>query len=115
MGEAFPSAATKLRQSAVRFIVLLGVVSLFADMTYEGARSVTGPYLGVLGASAAAVGIVAGFGEFLGYALRFLGLSYRSHRQLLGNHHHRLRDHSPFRAASCADEALGACGPADRA
>ncbi len=60
------------RQRAVRFIVLLGIVSLFADMTYEGARSVTGPYLGILGASAATVGIVAGCGEFLGYALRLV-------------------------------------------
>jgi MFS family permease len=61
-----------LKQSAIRFIVLLGFVSLFADMTYEGARSVIGPYLGLLGASGAAVGIVAGFGEFFGYALRLL-------------------------------------------
>ena len=52
--------------------MLLGVVSLFADMTYEGARSVTGPYLGILGANAAAVGFIAGFGEFFGYALRLL-------------------------------------------
>lgn len=61
-----------LRQSALRCIILLGLVSLFADMTYEGARSITGPYLGLLGASATIVGIVAGFGEFLGYALRLL-------------------------------------------
>jgi hypothetical protein len=40
------------RASALRFIILIGVVSLFADMTYEGARSITGPYLAVLGASA---------------------------------------------------------------
>jgi hypothetical protein len=60
------------RQSAVRFIVLLGLVSLFADMTYEGARSVTGPYLGILGASAAIIGFISGFGEFLGYALRLV-------------------------------------------
>lgn len=39
-------------------------------MTYEGARSVTGPFLGMLGASATAVGIVAGLGELLGYGLR---------------------------------------------
>jgi MFS family permease len=52
--------------------MLLGIVSLFADMTYEGARSVTGPYLGVLGASGAVVGFVAGFGEFLGYGLRLV-------------------------------------------
>jgi MFS family permease len=55
-----------------RFVVLLGIVSLFADMTYESARSITGPFLALLGASATAVGIVAGFGELLGYALRFV-------------------------------------------
>ena len=52
------------------FIILLGIVSLFGDITYEGARSVTGPYLATLGASAGGVGLVAGVGEFLGYALR---------------------------------------------
>ncbi len=55
---------------AYRLIVLLGIVSLFGDITYEGARSVTGPYLALLGASAGVVGMVAGLGEFLGYALR---------------------------------------------
>jgi hypothetical protein len=40
-----------------------GSVSLFADMTYEGARSITGPYLAVPGASATVVGLVVGFGE----------------------------------------------------
>ncbi len=60
------------RTKAVKFIVALGIVSLFADMTYEGARSVAGPYLGMLGANAAVVGFVAGFGEFLGYGLRLL-------------------------------------------
>lgn len=54
----------------LRLIVLLGVVSLFADMTYESARSLTGPYLAILGASAAAVGVVAGLGELVGYGLR---------------------------------------------
>src|SRR4051812_47356066 len=64
---------TQLPQSkAIRFIVLLGIVSLFADATYEGARSITGPYLGILGASATTVGIVSGFGEFVGYALRLV-------------------------------------------
>jgi MFS family permease len=52
------------------FILMLGIVSLFADMTYEGARSITGPYLSLLGANATIVGFVAGFGEFVGYALR---------------------------------------------
>lgn len=56
--------------TALKFVVLLGIVSLFADMTYEGARSITGPFLAVLGTSATTVGIVAGFGELIGYALR---------------------------------------------
>lgn len=60
------------RSSAMRFIVLVGVVSLFADMTYEGARSITGPYLGTLGASGALVGLVAGLGELVGYGLRLV-------------------------------------------
>lgn len=50
----------------------MGVVSLFADMTYEGARSITGPYLAILGASGTAVGFVAGFGELIGYGLRLV-------------------------------------------
>jgi MFS family permease len=54
----------------VYFIILLGIVSLFGDITYEGARSVAGPYLATLGASASVVGLVGGFGEFVGYALR---------------------------------------------
>jgi MFS family permease len=67
------------RRRAVQFIVLLGVVSLFADMTYEGARAITGPYLALLGASATVVGVVSGLGELLGYALR-LGSGYLSDR-----------------------------------
>ncbi len=61
------SAAKKL---ALRFVLVIGVVQLFADMTYEGARGITGPFLGSLGASAAVVGFTAGFGELIGYALR---------------------------------------------
>jgi hypothetical protein len=56
--------------TAFKFVILLGVVSLFADMTYEGARSTTGPFLALLGASGTIVGIVAGFGELIGYGLR---------------------------------------------
>src|SRR5450830_1308752 len=68
-----PAALTDSSASAaLRFVVFLGVVSLFADMTYEGARSVTGPFLAILGASGAAVGIVAGFGELVGYGLRLV-------------------------------------------
>lgn len=60
------------KQSSLKFVVLIGVVSLFADMTYEGARSITGPYLALLGASGTVVGIVAGFGELVGYGLRLV-------------------------------------------
>jgi len=60
------------KRSTTVFIVLLGVVSLFADMTHEGARSVYGPFLALLGANATIVGIVAGFGELVGYALRLV-------------------------------------------
>jgi len=61
-----------LRNRALKFVVLIGVVSFFADFTYEGARSVTGPYLAVLGASATLVGFIAGLGELLGYGLRLV-------------------------------------------
>jgi MFS family permease len=67
------------RRRALQFILLIGTVSLFADMTYEGARSVTGPFLALLGASATVVGIVAGAGELLGYGLR-LASGYLSDR-----------------------------------
>ena len=60
-----------IKGNAMKFIILMGIVSLFADMTYEGARSITGPYLAILGASAVTVGFVAGFGELIGYVLRF--------------------------------------------
>src|SRR6266487_4043796 len=48
----------------------MGIVNLFADMTYEGGASINGPFLGTLGAGAAAISIIAGLGEFLGYSLR---------------------------------------------
>ncbi len=60
------------RKAALKLVILFGVVSLLADMTYEGARSITGPFLGVLGASGAVVGTVAGLGELAGYGLRLL-------------------------------------------
>jgi MFS family permease len=55
---------------AFRFVLIIGIVNFFADMTYEGARAIIGPFLGSLGASAAIVGFVAGFGELVGYGLR---------------------------------------------
>lgn len=66
-------------------MLIVGVVNLFADMTYEGGRGIAGPFLGSLGASAAVVGFVAGFGELTGYALRLLTgyLADKSHRYWL--------------------------------
>jgi MFS family permease len=59
------------RQHTFRFVLLLSIVSLFGDMTYEGARSVSGPFLAYLGASGFVVGFVAGSGELIGFALRY--------------------------------------------
>lgn len=58
-------------RGAMGFVIFIGLTSLFADMTYEGARSINGPFLALLGASATVVGFVAGFGELAGYAVRF--------------------------------------------
>jgi MFS family permease len=66
------SAPKSNRKAALKFVVLIGVVSFFADFTYEGARSVTGPFMATLGASGTIVGIVAGLGELLGYGLRLV-------------------------------------------
>ncbi|RZN41111.1 MAG: MFS transporter [Methanophagales archaeon ANME-1-THS] len=65
-------AGINKRTVAFQFIVLMGIVSLLGDIVYEGARGVTGPYLAILGASAAIVGLIGGLGEFIGYALRLL-------------------------------------------
>jgi Major Facilitator Superfamily. len=62
--------STAFASSAFRFVLTMGLVNLFADMTYEGGASINGQFLGSLGASAAAVSIIAGAGEFLGYSLR---------------------------------------------
>lgn len=62
----------KLKKQAFTFLLLMGIVSLLADITYESARSLIGPYLLFLGASASAVGFVSGLGEFIGYTVRLL-------------------------------------------
>ena len=69
---AAPASIDGESRRAFRFVLLIGILSFFADFTYEGARSVLGPYLAMLGASATAVGIVTGFGELLGYGLRLV-------------------------------------------
>src|SRR5271165_6841608 len=63
-------ASTRAKH-ALRFVLVMGVVNLFADMTYEGARGVNGAFLGHLGASGAAIGVIAGGGELAGYAIRW--------------------------------------------
>lgn len=62
----------RMSRIAMRFVLLIGALSFFADFTYEGARSVLGPYLDTLRASALVVGAVTGFGELLGYGLRLV-------------------------------------------
>jgi len=53
-----------------RAVVGFGVVSLTADMVYEGARSITGPLLASLGATAVLVGMITGAGEAMALVLR---------------------------------------------
>jgi predicted MFS family arabinose efflux permease len=67
------------------FVLLFGAVNLFADFSYEGARSVSGPFLAALGATGLVAGIVGGLGEFLGYTLRLVSGRWadRSHRYWL--------------------------------
>ncbi len=57
---------------AMSFIILFGIVSLFSDMTHEGASSIRGAYLSLLGASAGAIGFVSGLGELIGYSMRYV-------------------------------------------
>lgn len=58
--------------SAWRFVTTFGVVSLLADIVYEGARSITGPLLASLGATAVVVGVVTGVGEAAALLLRIV-------------------------------------------
>ena len=61
----------KLSQ-AMLFVLLFGIVSLFSDMTHEGASSIRGVYLSLLGASAGVIGFVSGLGELIGYSMRYV-------------------------------------------
>src|SRR5947207_13522671 len=69
-------------RSALHFVLIIGIANFFADFTYEGARGIIGPFLGSLGAGAAIVGLVAGFGELMGYGLRSVSgyFADKSHR-----------------------------------
>jgi predicted MFS family arabinose efflux permease len=74
--------SSNIAKLAFRFVLIIGIVNFFADMTYEGARSIAGPFLGSLGASATVIGFVAGFGEMIGYGLRSVTgyLADRTHK-----------------------------------
>src|ERR671924_1973707 len=61
-----------IKSRALKFVLLIGILSFFADFTYEGSRSIIGPYLASLQATGMVVGIVTGFGEMLGYGLRLV-------------------------------------------
>jgi len=64
--------AARNASPALKFVLMVGIMSFFADFTYEGSRSITGPYLGLLGASALTVSVVSGAGECIGYNIRLL-------------------------------------------
>lgn len=53
-----------------RTVFAFGLVSLAADMVYEGMRAMAGPLLGALGASALTVGVITGAGEAVALVLR---------------------------------------------
>jgi predicted MFS family arabinose efflux permease len=65
-----PHSSKASHTAAFQFVLTMGLVNLFGDMTYEGGASINGQFLAGLGASAAAISIIAGLGEFLGYSLR---------------------------------------------
>jgi len=69
---AAAATAQSAKRLAIQLIIVFGVISLFSDAIFEGARSVNGPYLKTLGANAALVGLVAGLAEMLGYLVRLL-------------------------------------------
>jgi MFS family permease len=69
-GQLTRQAAARSASAAFAFVLTMGIVNLFGDVTYEGGGSINGQFLRTLGASATAVSIVAGVGEFLGYSLR---------------------------------------------
>src|SRR5574344_1289893 len=62
----------KSLSQAMLFILLFGIVSLFSDMTHEGASSIRGAYLSLLGASAGTIGFISGLGELIGYSMRYM-------------------------------------------
>ena len=82
MANTETSSGAEVAKLALRFVFIVGIVNFFADMTYEGGRSLVGPFLGSLGASATIIGFVAGFGELVGYGFRSVTgyLADKTHR-----------------------------------
>ncbi len=72
MNEFLSDNKSAIAKLALRFVLIIGMVNFFADFSYEGARSINGAFLASLGASSIAVGLVAGFGELVGFGLRSL-------------------------------------------
>lgn len=68
--EMAPGAPRRRISPAMKFVLTVGVMSFFADFTYEASRSIVGQFLGLLGAGALAIAVITGFGELLGYGLR---------------------------------------------
>lgn len=61
-----------MKKNAFLFLLLLGIISLLSDFTHEGARSIYGSYLGLIGASALVISFTSGLGEFIGQAFRLV-------------------------------------------
>ena len=70
--ESSPAGEGRKKRIALRFVLLIGILSFFADFTYEGSRSILGLYLASLRATALTVAVVSGLGELLGYRLRLV-------------------------------------------
>jgi len=69
-GHLRPRRSRRRFSPALKFVLMVGAMSFFADFTYEASRSIIGQFLGLLGAGALAIAMVTGFGELLGYGLR---------------------------------------------
>lgn len=71
-GHMNDNKSRKKMSQAMVFILMFGIVSLFSDMTHEGASSIRGAYLALVGASAGTIGFVSGLGELFGYSMRYV-------------------------------------------
>ncbi len=70
--EENPEDTKEAKRVAYIVIIAFGLISLFGDIIYEGAKGIIPTYLCTLGATATIVGLATGFGDFIGYALRII-------------------------------------------